>query len=148
MDRGMPRPFIRTRFHEREAQFSPDGRWIAFSSNESGPFQTYVAPFPAGDRKWLVSEGAGSWPRWRGDGRELFYLARDNRTFMAVPVDTRAGEFAAGTPVRLFEIPVAATRSPYDVTPDGKRFLISTAASGALPPFTLVANWAEGLPEP
>jgi len=135
-------PFVRTKFNEDDGRFSPDGRWVAYVSNESGVKEVYVRDFAAaftnGDTavagSRLVSKGGGSSPRWRRDGRELFYLA-PNGTMMAIDVTT-GSEFHAETPTPLFQTPPGTIVG--DVTPDGKRFLL--VQSGAAP-FTVLLNW-------
>jgi hypothetical protein len=121
--------------------FSPDGRWLAYASNESGRFEIYVKPFPEPGGKWQVSTGGGLEPRWRGDGKELFYLAPDDKV-MAVEVGTGAA-FEAGTPQALFVTSLKnASGSHYDVTPDGQRFLLNRPiGEESSPPITLVQNW-------
>ncbi|MBI4479181.1 MAG: protein kinase [Acidobacteria bacterium] len=145
-----PTPFLKTQFYERHSQFSPDGRWIAYTSNESGTYQIYVQSFPAGSGKWQVSTAGGIQPRWRHDGKELFYLTEDGK-LMVVPV--RAGaSFEAGTPALLFQTktyglgPSGTFSQQYDVTADGQRFLINTDLSDVLvAPITVVLNWTAGL---
>jgi len=143
--------FLRTEFNEKLGQLSPDGQLMAFTSDRSGKNQIYVRPFPKGDSEWTVSVGGGAAARWRGDGKELFYLSEDGK-MMAVPVASSSGsrqEFQPGTPVPLFE---ANTVSPpsdpvifeYDVTPDGKRFLVATSSQAdraAALALTVVTNW-------
>src|SRR5258708_28369707 len=129
-------------------QFSPDGRFVAYSSNESGKFEVYVQTFPPSDRKWRVSTGGGYEPRWRRDGRELYYLSED-RKLMALPISI-APVFEAGTPKALFQ-----TRVPEGVTPyrtnyvpsrDGQRFLVNTQNAETGPPsITVVLNWRAAL---
>jgi Tol biopolymer transport system component len=141
---GERKPFalLETEFDEREAQFSPDGKWIAYQSNESGRFEIYVQAFPGLGRKWPISTQGGAQVRWRADGRELFYLALDGR-LMAVSVDLAADgrDVEAGAPVPLFITRVgnpvpAIDGQQYIVTPDGQRFLMNTltdeAASGSI----------------
>jgi eukaryotic-like serine/threonine-protein kinase len=129
----------------RNGQFSPDGKWVAYASNESGKWEIYVTSFPAPRGKWQVSVGGGEQPRWRGDGRELFYLSPDSRV-MAVPVTTGAN-FDSGTPLTLFQ---ATPRQPiplydlfvYEVSRDGQRFLIITPVKEAeTAPMSIVLNW-------
>ncbi|HKV81936.1 MAG TPA: protein kinase [Candidatus Sulfotelmatobacter sp.] len=129
----------------RNGQFSPDGKWVAYASNETGKWEIYVTSFPVPRGKWQVSVGGGEQPRWRGDGRELFYLSPDSRV-VAVPVTTGAN-FDSGTPVPLFQ---AAPRQPipiydlfvYDVSRDGQRFLIITPVKEAeRAPMSIVLNW-------
>jgi eukaryotic-like serine/threonine-protein kinase len=150
-----PQPFLRTEFNEREARFSPDGRWVAYTSDESGREEVYVRPFsqapgrnsPPPGAKWLISNSGGAQPRWRGDGKELYYAAPD-ANIMAVSIATQPA-FEAGIPKALFRMPVAggpAIGSKWDVTADGQRFLIAApAAASATTPFTVVLNWQAGL---
>ena len=144
-----PFPFLQTEFNELRCQFSPDGRWLAYSSDETSRYEIYVRPFagaPAGSGgKWQVSINGGSLPRWRRDGKELFYVAPD-RKLMAVEVKANSGSFQAGVPKPLFDTrtdPSIGSRGGYDVSPDGRRFLIS--APGEQPsasPIHVVVNWA------
>ena len=134
--------------NEDQGQFSPDGHWVAYTSNESGLSEIYVIPFPpapAGGR-WLVSRGGGVQPRWRRDGRELFYISPD-WTMMAVPVVT-APVFQAGTPQPLFNTEMVDTGirtgpMSWDVAPDGKRFLIITDKSQETS-LNVILNWRPG----
>jgi Tol biopolymer transport system component len=129
----------------RNGQFSPDGKWVAYASNESGKWEIYVTSFPEPRGKWQVSTGGGEQPRWRGDGKELFYLSSDEK-MMAAPV-TAGANFDSGTPVALFQ---ATPRQPvpiydlfvYDVSRDGQRFLINTRVEQAeIAPMSVVLNW-------
>jgi dipeptidyl aminopeptidase/acylaminoacyl peptidase len=130
-------------------QFSPDGKWVAYASNETGRWEIYVTSFPEAHGKWQVSTGGGEQPRWRSDGKELFYLSSDYK-MMAVSATTGAN-FNAGTPVALFQTtprqPVASTDIfVYDVSRDGQRFLINTPLrQGDTSPMTVVLNWATKL---
>jgi eukaryotic-like serine/threonine-protein kinase len=140
-----PFPVVQTNFEERDGQFSPDGKWIAYQSNESGRVEIYVQPFPTGRRE-LISNGGGAQARWRPDGKELFYIALDGR-LMAVPIrlDTAGRAFEAGVPVPLFATHVGGaiqvtTEQQYAVSPDGRRFLMSTIAETRTPPITVVLN--------
>jgi Tol biopolymer transport system component len=140
-----PVPFANSRFSELGGQFSPDGRWIAYSSNETGRHEVYVAPFGSGG-KVAISSGGGELPRWRGDGKELFYLAPDNR-LMAVPVDGSGTTVAVGDGVPLFAANlIRGSTFPYAVTADGQRFLINAPGVKAAPlPITLLVNWPGAL---
>jgi Tol biopolymer transport system component len=111
---------------ENWAAFSPDGRWVAFSSTESGQVAVYVAPFPANGRRVRISTGGGSQARWRRDGRELYYLAED-RTLMAATLDTTGAEVRVQGVESLFRLtfPYGAYHA-FDVTADGMRFLVNT----------------------
>ena len=128
-----------------EGQFSPDGHWVAYSSNESGKWQVYVAPFPGPGNKFQISTEGGQQPRWRPDGKELFFLSRD-RTLMAVSVKTRS-QFEFSDPIPLFEThahePITAEEFfTYDVSKGGQRFLINVDAEHASPPpLDIVLNW-------
>ena len=131
-------------------QFSPDGRWVAFQSDESGRSEVYVRPFPGPGGQWQVSTNGGLMPRWRRDGRELYYVAGDEK-LMAVPAQTSGTKFEAGAPVPIFQTQIVgglttASRTAYAVAGDG-RFLIFNAIGDqrTSPPITLVVNWAAGL---
>ena len=133
----------------RNGQFSPDGKWVAYASNETGKWEIYVTSFPDARGKWQVSTGGGEQPRWRGDGKELYYLSSD-RKMMTVPV-TLGDKFDARMPVVLFQ---ATPRQPvtstdlfvYDVSRDGQRFLINTPVKQAdNPPMSVVLNWTAKL---
>ncbi|HET6645923.1 MAG TPA: protein kinase [Pyrinomonadaceae bacterium] len=143
-----PFAFLQTEFSEHQAQFSPDAKWIAYTSDESGGPEVYVQTFPASGGKWRVSTGGGCQPRWRRDGRELFYIAAD-RKLMAV--DVKLGStFEAGVPKPLFGplgvLTLTDFRNHYAVTADGQRFLINTTIEGAdTTPITVVVNWTAEL---
>ncbi|MGI9069039.1 MAG: protein kinase domain-containing protein [Pyrinomonadaceae bacterium] len=142
-----PFPFLQTEFNEQQAQFSPDGKWIVYTSDESGGPEVYAQTFPASGGRWRVSTGGGCQPRWRRDGRELFYIAAD-RKLMAV--DVKLGvTFEAGVPKALFGTSVLSLtdfRSHYAVTADGQRFLInSTIEETNATPISVVVNWAADL---
>jgi Tol biopolymer transport system component len=147
-----PFPFLRTDFDERYGRFSPDGRWIAYVSDESGRNEIYVRSFspdgtaPGVSGKWQISNDGGNLPRWRGDGRELYYLTSD-RKLMAVEVTTNP-VFRAGIPKALFQTTVGTTGSlsTWDVSADGKRFLMpAPSAASAQQPFAVVLNWQAAL---
>jgi eukaryotic-like serine/threonine-protein kinase len=109
-------------------QISPDGKWVAYASNESGEWEIYVTTFPSAAGKWQVSRGGGTEPRWRGDGKEIYYIG-PTETLMAVTVETGGG-LSSGAPIPLFQIrgraPISSTDLfTYDVTKDGKRFLVN-----------------------
>jgi eukaryotic-like serine/threonine-protein kinase len=149
-----PQPLISTRFYEGHAQVSPDGRWLAYVSNENGIMQVYVRSFPSGDRVWPVSTGAGVTPRWGRNGKELFYVTSyDHGTLMTIPVRREADRFEPGAPRALFDTgivtPPHSTTIPmyhtYAVAPDGQRFLIPRPVSmlreSTPTPITVVVNW-------
>ena len=141
-----PTVFLQTPFYEAHSRISPDGRWMAYSSNESGKQGVYVTRFPEPGLTWQVSTNGGGFPVWRRDGRELFYRAPDGK-IMAVPVAPRS-DFAAGAPIPLFQ-PRAAlgglgVGTFYDVAPDG-RFLVNIFVERTSPPATVVMNWQAGI---
>ena len=129
----------------RNGQFSPDGKWVAYASNESGKFEIYVTSFPDAQGKWQVSSAGGAQPRWRGDSKELFYIAPDGK-MMAAPLSAGAN-FDAGPPVPLFqaharEFFATSEQVSYDVTKDGQRFLINTQVKNAdTHPMSVILNW-------
>ncbi len=147
-----PFPLVHTNYFEGEAVFSPDGRWIAYTTDDSGQPNVFVQPFPEAGEKLQVSTAGGSAPIWRADGKELYYLGADS-TLMAVPIDT-TGRVDAGTPQALFptgmfntgfntgqtSISVGQTHA---VSKDGQRFLLNarTPQSGSVPPLNVVVNW-------
>ena len=143
-----PIPFEQSTFMEVAGRFSPDGRHIAYASDESGRFEIYVQPFPPSGSKWRVSNNGGFEPRWSRDGKELFYLALDG-TLTAVPLNASA-TFDSGHPQPLFQTRVpflgSVYRSQYEVVGDGRRFLVNTLDDGAgFSPITVVLNWTAGL---
>jgi len=144
-----PFPFLQSEFNEGQGQFSPDGRWVAYTSDETGKLEIYVQPFPAADAKWPISSEGGVQPRWRRDGKELFYLTPDGK-MMAVEVKS-GPVFQTGVPKPLFDSQVfaggASTASfRYAVGANGQRFLVNTAnerAGGGV--LAVVVNWAAKL---
>jgi hypothetical protein len=142
-------PLLQTAFASVAADLSPDGRWIAYYSNESGQNEVFVRPFPKVDAaRFQISAGGGSRPAWSKDGKELFYFDATT-AMMAAPVQTKP-TFSAGKPTKLFDGPwynVQATR-PYDVSRDGQKFLMIKNASdpSSTPPtMTVILNWLEEL---
>jgi Tol biopolymer transport system component len=135
-----PQPFLQTAFLETGAEFSPDGRWLAYQSNESGQAEIYVRPFPGPGGKWQISTEGGGAPCWARNGRELFYYYGNK--MMAVDTKTEP-TFAAGKPRLLFE----GRFGGYDVSQDGQRFLMIQAVEPELPAtqINLVLNWFEEL---
>jgi hypothetical protein len=141
---GEPVPFVTGKGGASNGQISPDGKWVAYASDESGAWEIYVTSFPGAAGKWQVSRGGGGEPRWRGDGKELFYIAPSG-VLMAVPVDAQS-VFATGTPVPLFQIRGRAAISStdvftYDAAKDGKRFLVNRYVKPEhVPPLTILLN--------
>ncbi len=144
-----PYPFLQTEFDEFQGTFSPDGRWIAYTSNQSGDYEVYVQPFPSSGKKWRISGTGGAQPRWGRDGRELFYLSLD-RNVIAVEVKENEGEFEAGATQILFKAPISSPYFPfgmdYDVSADGQRFLVSASIEEAKPPINIIFNWTQLIP--
>jgi Tol biopolymer transport system component len=141
IDERKARPLIQTRASESGARVSPDGRWIAYESDQSGQFEVYVRAFPGPSRDRQISIDGGSAPRWAPNGRELFYR-KDNK-MMAVEVSTK-GEFVPGTPKQLFEGPFVLWPDTYDVARDG-RFLMLKNEPQPVSQLILVQNWFEEL---
>jgi Tol biopolymer transport system component len=141
-----PFPFLQTPFWETEAQFSPDGRWIAYRTNESGRSEVYVQTFPASGGRWQVSTNGGHHPQWRSDGKELFYCSTDGK-LMAVDVK-RGDAFEASLPKTLFNLAEAKVYyADYAATADGQRFLfVRKLQEGSPAPFSVVVNWTAGAP--
>jgi hypothetical protein len=146
---------VQTSANERLGQFSPDGRWLSYVSNESGIDEIYVQPFPGPGGKWQVSVGGGVDPRWGRDDRELFYVAPDGG-LMAVPIQVE-GEgraFKPGTPVVLFPTRLAAGANinigftstfRYAVASDGRFLMNTTVDEPTASPISIVLNWIEAL---
>jgi Tol biopolymer transport system component len=141
-------PFLRTPFNESAPQFSPDGHWLAYTSDESGHYEVYVQPYPGPGGKWQISTEGGTEPVWNHNGRELFY--RNGNKMMAVDIATQPS-FTAGKSRPLFEgpyVPTPVTFPNYDVSPDGQRFLMLKPTEQAQAPPTqiiVVQNWFEEL---
>jgi Tol biopolymer transport system component len=143
-------PFMESPFDRGQARISPDGRWLAYTTNDSGTYQIVVQSFPdpTGGR-WQISAQGGIEPKWSHNGRELYYLAFDGK-LMVVPIKADAA-FVAGTPAPLFDTPLVVNRTQaprdrrYDVAPDG-RFLIAVPVGTAVPnPVTALINWTSVL---
>ena len=146
-----PFPLANTVFDEDNGQFSPDGRWVAYQSNESGKNEIYVQSFPDPGSKLLVSTGGGIAPRWRPDGKELFYIAPDS-TLMAVPMQSTGEVLKPGVPAALFQTRIALggtsvrQKHQYAVAPKGRRFLINASTSEpTASPIVVVTNWSRSL---
>ena len=151
---GTLRPLLETRFEERGGVLSPDDRWLAYESNSSGTFEVYVRPFPnVGDGQWQVSTGGGVQALWSHDGRELFYIAPDG-ALMVVAVSPAGNAWRAGAPATLSERPYYTggdnfVSRHYDITADGKRFIMVKEAfgdqAGNTQNLVVVQNWTEEL---
>jgi eukaryotic-like serine/threonine-protein kinase len=135
----------------RNGMISPDGRWAAFSSSDTGISEIYVTSFPSGQGRWQVSRGGGVEPRWRHDGKELFFLGPHN-LLTVVPINKDAS-FSIGTLSTLFNVPAREAVSStdlmnYDVTPDGQRFIINKPVDASLaPPLRIILNWPAEIPK-
>jgi len=135
--------FLDTPFFEGGAKFSPDGRWLAYQSNESGIFEVYITPFPGPGGKWQVSQGGGTEPQWRRDGSALLFRSPDGGLFESV-VTRRESAVEVGTPTLLFRWPRISstnTASSYAMSADGDRYLVLQPIEHSTTPLTLVTNW-------
>ena len=136
-----PRAVLNSKFVETRAQISPDGKWLAYDSDESGRSEVYVISYPGGSGKWQISTNGGLEPNWSRDGRELYYLSADGR-LMSVPIPA-AGDFNPGTPQPLFRVATepGRRRNVYCPSPDGKKFLFLVPAGQNQTPMTVLVNW-------
>ncbi len=150
----MPTPMLHTQFIESRGQISPNGKWLAYQSNETGRTEVYVQGFPSGTGKWQVSANGGQSARWRRDGRELFYMNVPGGMLVAMDVKADASTFEMGTPRELFNTGLSQPAAhlgryhPYAVSPDGQRFLIPRPTSTfteTTSPIVVVLNWADGI---
>jgi serine/threonine protein kinase/Tol biopolymer transport system component len=144
-DTRKPKRLMPTGFMMMEARYSPDGRWIAYASNESGRFEIYVIPASGSGGKWQISSSGGQQPLWRRDGKELFFLSNDDN-LMSVPIKLNPDSVQADAAHPLFPLANAILSvnglvAPYDVTADGKRFIVVTVEQGKSFPINLVTNW-------
>jgi Tol biopolymer transport system component len=143
---GRPQSLVSTPGNDVGGKFSPDGRWLAYYSNESGRNEVYVRPFPnVNEHKWTVSTAGGQAPVWSPDGRELFYM--NGTAMMAVPIETRGTSLVAGKPQFLFDGPFDTTQDMnFDISPDGTRFVMVEADPDAKPTrFQIILNWTKEL---
>jgi serine/threonine protein kinase len=142
-----PQPFLPPVITASEAQFSPDGHWVAYGAQESGRTEVYVTQFPGPKGKWQISTNGGRGPRWRRDGKAIFYWATDH-TMMEAQVEMSGSQLQVNAVRPLFKVsmpidPAGAT--PYDVTADGQRFIVNTSNTLEDQPLTLVINWTSRL---
>jgi Tol biopolymer transport system component len=150
-DGGTPLPFARTEFSERHGQFSPSGRWIAYDSDETGGYQVYVRAFQpgaTGGAKYQLSSTGGSEPRWRGDGKEIYYVSSGGKMMAASVTESPAG-LQFGPAKELFDAPLVYANNFsffYDVTADGQRFLLlSPLQENSAAAYSLIINWPSKL---
>ena len=140
-----PHPFVQTAFDERDGQFSPDGKWVAYESNEASHFEIYLQPFPGPGGRIQVSSGGGRQVRWARNRPELFYIAADQRLTSVGVTFGRDGKLVPGPRVPLFRTEFdshPAVRQQYVVSPDGQRFLINAATDVIEPAsITVILNW-------
>ncbi|HTI86658.1 MAG TPA: protein kinase, partial [Alphaproteobacteria bacterium] len=130
-----------------DAHFSPDGRWLSYTSNEGGQYDLYVVDFPRATGKWKVSTNGGAQGRWRRDARELFYVSADGH-MMSVAVDAESASPVFGKPVSLFAVSIADPLAPaYDVTADGQRFVVNARLTTAARTLHILSNWTALLPK-
>ena len=141
---GKPSVYLRTNYGETSARFSPDGHWVAYVSNESGAYEVYVQSFPVPGQKFRISTEGGIDPRWRADGRELYFIASDGR-LMSSEVDTKEG-FRASVPKPLLHIAAAGNdiRRNYWPAPDGRSFLALEESTDSAAQVNVIINWSEG----
>jgi dipeptidyl aminopeptidase/acylaminoacyl peptidase len=142
-----PFPYLPSGFSKSDAVFSPDGRWLAYVSDESGSLEVYLSPFPGGGGKWQVSRGGGDQPEWNPDGSALYYVASGGK-MMDASVKENGATVVVGEPRELFRAARAGTSlgaRSYCVSTDGERFLIDKAPQVVAPPLTLVTNWTTDL---
>ncbi len=127
-------------------RLSPDGRWLAYTSTESGREEVYVTHFPSGEGRWQVSQTAGTFPTWRSDSKEIYYTGLSDAIFRAAPVNTESEEFEVGQSQPLFTIAFTAPLGvPYDPAPDGQRFMFATYPETVPTPLVVVTNWTADL---
>jgi Tol biopolymer transport system component len=136
---------VETRGNQTNGRVSPNGRWLAYGSDESGTWQVYVQPFLGAGGRWQVSEGSGSQPQWRGDGQELFYIDNTGMLFAAKLREQPTFEVLERQQlVRVnVQAPVAPFSANFSVTPDGQRFLINRADDAPMVPISVLVNWQQ-----
>jgi Tol biopolymer transport system component len=143
--------YLPSRFNVRSGEFSPDGRLVAYASDETGGTEVYLQTFPASSFKIRVSRDGGTWPRWRPDGRELYFVAPD-LSLNAVAIQGTGSQVQLGPPEALFTASFGTRNQsgqlpPYDVAPDGRRFVIRTSRAPMTEPLTVLLNWRPNLGE-
>ena len=149
-DNGKPIAVATTPFSEGYGEFSPDGRWVAFETNESGRFEVVVQPFPKPSDKWPVSKDGGRFARWSPDGKELYFIA--DGTLMASSIDASGSSFKASTPKPLFQVRIVSeyggggNHPQYAVSRDGRFLVNQPVEASSSTPITLILNWRPKAP--
>jgi Tol biopolymer transport system component len=146
---GRPQPLLKTQATEGQGKFSPNGKWLAYMSDETGRPEVYVMAFPEGGRKYPVSNRGGGYPRWRRDGKELFYRGLDGK-LMAAQVTTTAEGLRFSSPTPLFQLVESqgAFAYPYDISTDGQRILALAPGEATSAPLTVLTGWQAMLQRP
>jgi hypothetical protein len=147
VDGGEPVTVGQSRGYFDELAFSPDGRWLAYDSNESDRMEVYVVPLPPTGERWQISPNGGVQPRWWAHGKELLYLAPDG-TIMATPIGADKKRFEAGVPQPLLKTrfdQASGYEEQYRALPDGKRFVVKLTVAQDPPPITVVVSWMSAL---
>ena len=140
-----PLPYLQTEFDEFGGRLSPDGKWVLYESDDSGKHEVYVRPLRGSGGKLLVSAAGGTMPVWRRDGKEIFYLSANNE-MMAAKVTQNGSELAIDVARTLFQTQAESFLPSYDVSPDGRRFVMVTSTPHKVAsPITVVINWDAGL---
>jgi hypothetical protein len=142
---GKPFPYTSSSPDEESGAFSPDARWVAYNSNETGRPEIYVAPFPWTGAKWQISTDGGTWPRWRGDGKELFFFDFGSGQLSSAQVDGSGATFLVAGTKPLFRLNLETISRQYQPTQDAQRFLVISRNRGSSQPLTLVQNWTAEL---
>ncbi len=142
-----PAPYVQSKYKEADARFSPDGRWVAYGSDESGRNEVYIQGFPDRRGKWLVSTEGGQFPSWRADGQELYWIANDNRTVIATPLQLQADGVKPGRSTALFRLGPGVNFFNFQPTHDGRRFLTREPdlSEPTDLPMVVVQKWAAAL---
>ena len=141
-----PQPLLVSEHRKLFGQISPDGRWLLYQSEESGKMDVWITSFPVRAGKWKISENGGLLPKWSSNGREIFYLTPDHTTLFAAAVSAQGESIHVLSVDRLFSATMVAGRGyPYDVSPDGERFLVVASSGATTTPLTLVVDWPSEL---
>ena len=140
---ALPAPYLRTRFNESQARFSPEPspRWVAYASDESGKYEVYIDSFPEPRGRKRISTAGGHFPQWGPGGRELYYVSLENK-LMVADLKLGAGTVESPTPRELFALSLRSVAGPtYQASRDGQRFLVLSSAVTAPQPLNVIVNW-------